>query len=272
MKKLLLILCLLAFTGVSAQISQTFKNVTINDTLKTGADSILPVRANLIPTNDSCLNLGTDSLRWDTLFVDVIDANVLDTITISGTITVADMAANTDLGDSIVSRDDSTGTLKVWKPVGHMVLKNDTNTVTGLFITQTPFASRTDSFLNKDAATDRVTATPYEQWVYQPIDSLQTNLDALTLDSAMYTRIGTLVTVSGVATVDPTAGAATSFYMSIPVASNMGTPFVSGNILAGNVTEGGTVTFGTTQKVLVQFLAADITTRTMTYTFTYRIQ
>src|SRR3990172_6103373 len=70
MKRLLLILCLLAFTGVSAQISQTFKNVTVNDTLKTAADSLLLIKGHLVPTSDSSFYIGNDSLPWEGAFVD----------------------------------------------------------------------------------------------------------------------------------------------------------------------------------------------------------
>lgn len=134
----------------------------------------------------------------------------------------------------------------------------------------TPTASVTDNLLNINSSGE-ITATAFSQGVYLPTDSLRTNVTTLTLDSAMYTRVGNLVTVSGVLTIDPTAGGDLSFYLSIPIASNMASPFVSGNIMSGAILEVGTVLFGTTQKVFVQFVANNTTT-SMTYTFTYRIQ
>lgn len=81
MKKGLLILCLLASTGGSAQISQTFKNVTINDTLKTSADSLLLIRAHLTPTSDSLFDIGEDSSRWSVGYFNIINTNTLAGVT-----------------------------------------------------------------------------------------------------------------------------------------------------------------------------------------------
>jgi hypothetical protein len=85
MKRLLYTLAAISlFTSDStAQISQAFKNVTVLDTLKTSSDSILPVKAHLVPTSDSSLDLGSAVLKWRTIYADntSVVASSSDTLT-----------------------------------------------------------------------------------------------------------------------------------------------------------------------------------------------
>src|SRR3989304_5495957 len=79
MKKLLITLIFaFSYMASGAQISQTFKNVTVLDTLKTGSDSMLFIKAHLIPQSDSSFDVGNDTLRWNKIYADTIDANVID--------------------------------------------------------------------------------------------------------------------------------------------------------------------------------------------------
>lgn len=55
---------------------------------------------------------------------------------------------------------------------------------------------------------------------YTPTITNQTNIDASSSTVFQWTRIGNVVTVSGLVTIDPTAVASTSFDLSLPIASN----------------------------------------------------
>lgn len=147
----------------------------------------------------------------------------------------------------------------------------DTTVHTVVVIGSTPTVTTATNLLTNPGSGGVISALPWEQGVYTPADSGRVNLDALTLNSAMYTRIGDQVTVVGTFTTDATASGTTTFFMTIPVASNMAAPYVAG--------EGGAlinttplIDFGTTQKVRVRYVSGAATAQSMTYRFTYRIQ
>lgn len=110
---------------------------------------------------------------------------------------------------------------------------------------------------------------------YLPTDSLATNIDAVTIDTAFYYQVGNVVTVSGTLTIDPTAGAApTFFYMSLPINMRVvgDTYFVGGVFHAYSVDEGGAVVFGTQQRALFQYFDTGTAANVFSYTFSYRLE
>lgn len=113
--------------------------------------------------------------------------------------------------------------------------------------------------------------------VYTPTRSAETNLDAnVTPTEAQYMRVGNTVTVSGRVTgVDPTlAATATSFELSLPVASNIGAvedlagTAVCGAIAGQSAEVTGSVANNT---AVISWRSTDITSQSWSYTFTYQV-
>jgi hypothetical protein len=131
----------------------------------------------------------------------------------------------------------------------------------------------TDSVLVK-ASTGQVMAMPFEQGTYSPTDSGSANLDDVTIDTAMYSRIGNIVTVAGAVTLDATTTATTTFfYMSLPIPpANWNTNRAGGTFNAYSVNEGGAILMGVPDRVIFQLFPADTGPNVYSYTFTYRIQ
>jgi hypothetical protein len=62
--------------------------------------------------------------------------------------------------------------------------------------------------------------------VYTPTISNTTNVAASTMRQAFFTKVNNVVTVYGTIEIDPTSGAAaTSFNLSLPIASNLATSY-----------------------------------------------
>lgn len=112
--------------------------------------------------------------------------------------------------------------------------------------------------------------------VYTPTRSAETNLDAnVTMTEAQYMRVGNTVTVSGRFTADPTLTAtATSFEITLPVASNIGAAEdVAGVAFCGNIAGMGAEIIGVvandTAKIL--WVSSDITSQSWSYQFSYQV-
>ncbi len=109
---------------------------------------------------------------------------------------------------------------------------------------------------------------------YTPTLTNVANLDASAAFVCQYMRVGSVVTVSGKVTVDPTAGAATRLGISLPIASNLaaeqdccGTAFAKG--IAG---QGAAILAdATNNRAQMEWIAVDLTNQAMYFTFTYRI-
>lgn len=69
---------------------------------------------------------------------------------------------------------------------------------------------------------------------YTPTLTNVTNVDASTAYTCQYTRIGSMVTVSGKVTIDPNATSATELGMSLPIASNLANEEELGGTAADN--------------------------------------
>ena len=100
-----------------------------------------------------------------------------------------------------------------------------------------------------------------------------TNLDSSTAFEGQYIRVGSIVTCSGKVTVDATAGAATELGISLPVASNFAAVEDCCGVGAFTaVQESAGITADiANDRAAMRWLAVDIATQEVTFTFTYRI-
>ena len=111
---------------------------------------------------------------------------------------------------------------------------------------------------------------------YTPNITNSTNLDsAATATAAQYIRVGSVVTVSGRFTADPTlAATATSFDLSLPVGVTFSVvENLAGVAFCGSIAGQGAEIIGVTAtgRARVQWVSGDITSQTWSYTFTFEI-
>jgi len=112
--------------------------------------------------------------------------------------------------------------------------------------------------------------------VYTPTRSAEANMDSnVTMLECQYMRVGNTVTVSGRFTADPTLTATTtSFEITLPIASNIGAAEdVAGVAFCGNIAAQGAEIIGVAANdtAKIQWKAADVTSQTWSFTFTYAI-
>ena len=112
--------------------------------------------------------------------------------------------------------------------------------------------------------------------IYTPTRSLEVNLDAnVTPSEAQWLRVNNTVTVSGRFTADPTApAAATSFELSLPVASNLGAAEdLAGVAFCGSIAGQGAAVIGsaTSNTAIVQWVSGDVTSQVWSYTYSYQV-
>jgi hypothetical protein len=112
--------------------------------------------------------------------------------------------------------------------------------------------------------------------VYTPTRSAEANLDAnVTPSQAQYSRIGSVVTVTGrVTAVNPTAPGAASFELSLPVASNIGAAEdLAGVAFSGAIAGQGAAITGSVANNTAVFtwVAVDVTSQAWSYTYSYRV-
>ena len=111
---------------------------------------------------------------------------------------------------------------------------------------------------------------------YTPTRSAEANITGtVTMSEAQYLRVGNTGTVSGQFTVDPVLTAtATSFEMTLPVASNLGAvEDVAGVAFCGAIAGMGAEIIGVVANdtAKVQWVASDITSQTWSYIFTFAV-
>lgn len=125
-----------------------------------------------------------------------------------------------------------------------------------------------------DAAAQRVTLG-LPSGTYSPTLNNTANIAAVTLTGpSNYMRVGNIVTVSGMANVDPTAsGASTAFDISLPVASNIGSfDDATGTASCGGIQQSGFVIGNAaTDCARVVFLSTTAAAQDMCWTFTYEV-
>ena len=126
-----------------------------------------------------------------------------------------------------------------------------------------------------NAVSKLVTATEALSGTYTPTRSAESNIDGtVTPSQAQYMRVGNVVTVSGRFTADPTAAGATSFELTLPVASNIGAvEDLSGVAFCGAIAGQGAAILGSVANntAVVQWVAVDVTSQAWSYTFTYEV-
>jgi hypothetical protein len=111
---------------------------------------------------------------------------------------------------------------------------------------------------------------------FTPTRSAEVNLDAnVTLTEGQFLRVGNTVTMSGRFTADPTVAAtATSFEMTLPIASNIGAvEDLAGVAFCGSIAGQGAEITGSVANntAVVSWVSGDITSQTWSYTFTYEV-
>lgn len=111
---------------------------------------------------------------------------------------------------------------------------------------------------------------------YTPTRSAETNCGAVTTTEAQYMRVGNTVTVSGRVTgVDPVlAATATSFEITLPVASNIGAvEDCAGVAFCGAISGMGAEITGSVANntAVISWISSDITSQSWSYTFTYQV-
>lgn len=109
--------------------------------------------------------------------------------------------------------------------------------------------------------------------VYTPTLTNTTNIDASTASEAQYLRVGSTVTVSGIVTIDPAAAGAINLGISLPVASNFGTQSDAGGAASCDTAAASAAIYAdaTNDAVDLVGIAADGTSRTWGFTFTYQV-
>lgn len=111
---------------------------------------------------------------------------------------------------------------------------------------------------------------------YSPTRSAEVNMDGnVSMTTAQYMRVGSVVTVSGQFTANPTtAGLATSFEATLPVASNIGAVAdASGVAFSGAIAGMGAAISGSVANdtAIFTWVASDVASQVWSYTYTYRI-
>lgn len=144
---------------------------------------------------------------------------------------------------------------------------NDSALASGTFPIATTNGRLTDSTF---------TSTNLVSGTYTPTRSAEANLDSnVTMTQAQYLRVGNTVTVSGAFTADPTlTTTATSFEITLPVASNIGaTDDAAGVAFSGAIAGQGAEIIGVVANdtAKIQWNAVDVTSQSWSYTFTYQI-
>lgn len=109
---------------------------------------------------------------------------------------------------------------------------------------------------------------------YTPNLTNVTNLAASTAYECQYVQVGSVVTVSGLVDVDPTAAGACELGLSLPVASNFTAVEQCAGAGVSAVVAGfsaAVLADATNNRAALQWVAVDTANRQMAFTYTYRI-
>jgi hypothetical protein len=133
-----------------------------------------------------------------------------------------------------------------------------------------------DHTIDAGTITDAMLTTTLASGVYTPTRSAEVNQDVNAAPSqAQYLRVGSVVTVSGTFTFNPTlAATVTGFEMTLPVASNIGAVAdLAGTACAGGVASMSAEIYGSiaNDTAVISWVSSDITLQTWSYTYTYRV-
>lgn len=125
---------------------------------------------------------------------------------------------------------------------------------------------------NNAQAQGAATKQELRSGTYTPTLTNTTNIAASTASPAQWFRVGNVVTVSGVVTIDPTATGAILLGISLPVASNFSSvDHCAGVAFCQNVAgQGGSILGdGTNDRARLDCTTTDASNKTWAYTFTY---
>lgn len=138
-----------------------------------------------------------------------------------------------------------------------------------------PFVGNTITLRYDGTNWIEVCRTPTLAGNFTPTRSAEVNMDAnVTMSDAQYLRVGRTVTVAGRFTANPTAAVASSFELSLPIASNISAPEdVAGTAVCGAVAGMCAEVIGVAANdtAKVQWIATDLSSQTWSYTFTYQV-
>src|SRR3990167_155323 len=111
--------------------------------------------------------------------------------------------------------------------------------------------------------------------VYTPTVSLPVNLDSMPVaQEGQWMRVGNVCTVSGSVSVNPTSTATyTSFDLSTPIPSAFTKPSECGGVAFADdiASMGAAIAADVADRVLFGWVSTDTTTKTMRYSFTFKI-
>lgn len=109
---------------------------------------------------------------------------------------------------------------------------------------------------------------------YTPTLTNVTNLDSSTSDVCQYLRVGSVVTVSGLITIDPTATGTVQLGISLPIASNFASNTQLGGTGVSSAVSGQAAAIRadtTNDRAQLAWVTTDTSSRTMAFSFTYLI-
>ena len=251
-----------------------------------GADVVIPPRGSFTVIYDSTTGV------WREIALDLVPVGRGGT----GAVNTTNARANLGLGTSAVLNTGTSGTsvaltdgANQWSQSqrfinssGITILDTDASHTTGIIGGSNLTANRTLTITTGDAnrtltlSADLTvsTATTLDSGVYTPTLFNTTNVASSTASQCQYMRVGSVVTVSGTVTIDPTAAASTTLGMSIPIASNFGAVEDAGGTAVAPLVAGQCASItadSTNDRVLVRWVAVDLGSRLWGFSFTYRI-
>lgn len=109
---------------------------------------------------------------------------------------------------------------------------------------------------------------------YTPSLTGVTNVGASTAYQCQYSRVGSVVTVSGKVDIDPTAAGATELGVSLPIASNFGNDFECGGTAVDPAVAGDCAAISAdaaNNRAAVRYIAVDTANRSWFFSFTYSV-
>lgn len=166
---------------------------------------------------------------------------------------VAESGSNAGSNLRLNAYDDAGVLLGTWVNI---------NRATGIFnFTQTPQVNGVNVGL----------VTDYESGAYTPVATAVLNVAAVTVASAHYMRVGTVVTVGGLVNIDPTAAGAAQVRLSLPIASNFTTNAQAAGVASSLTESARIIADATNDAVLIDYSAVSTANTGFWYTYTYRI-
>lgn len=278
-------------------------NEVVSRVPKIDEDKLVSKVLKQIPQSKSSLKIIQESIDQDKLIEEILPKIKIKTENVEGldtTLKSLDRKAldrrymhgggdTVKAGTNVTITTDSSGN-KVISAIDNVGAVDSVNGYTGIVVlTKTdlslgnvdntsdankPVSSATQTALDLKANTADIPTLA--SGVYTPTVTAESNLDATTTATqAQYLRVGSVVTVSGRFTANPTLTAtSTSFELSLPVASNFGAVADCGGVafcgtIVGMGAEINAVIANDTVKVT--FVSSDVNSNVWSYQFSYRI-